>query len=250
MNSLPEAFGTSDRGLTGKLLVEVIGTIPNLESVDVNKINPVIAAIHAIGPRDALEGMLAVQMVSVHNVAMHRLQKATASASSGEDSNVNAATKLLRVFTNLMEALDRHRGKGDPRMVVEHLHVEKGAQAIVGQLIINRLEILPRGTVENLNDARVSRRGPLKNGNLRGDPNSAPRCGAKTRRGTPCRSPAMANGRCRMHGGMSTGPRTPEGLTHSKRARWKHGLYSASAETERQRTRQLIQDSLELLKQL
>jgi hypothetical protein len=60
----------------------------------------------------------------------------------------------------------------------------------------------------------------------------------------------MANGRCRMHGGMSTGPRTPEGLARSRRARWKHGLYSAAAEAERKRTRQLIRDSLELLKQL
>ena len=46
-----------------------------------------------------------------------------------------------------------------------------------------------------------------------------PRCGAKTRQGTPCRAPAVwdrerdrpRNGRCRMHGGLSTGPRTPEG---------------------------------------
>jgi hypothetical protein len=29
-----------------------------------------------------------------------------------------------------------------------------------------------------------------------------------------------------MHGGMSTGPRTPEGLERSRRARWKHGAYS------------------------
>ena len=29
----------------------------------------------------------------------------------------------------------------------------------------------------------------------------SPRCGARTRNGTPCRSPAMPNGRCRMHGG-------------------------------------------------
>ena len=33
----------------------------------------------------------------------------------------------------------------------------------------------------------------------------SPRCGAKTRRGTPCRAPAMPNGRCRMHGGSSPG---------------------------------------------
>ena len=34
---------------------------------------------------------------------------------------------------------------------------------------------------------------------------AAPRCGAKTRRETPCRAPAMANGRCRMHGGKLPG---------------------------------------------
>ncbi|WP_202948545.1 HGGxSTG domain-containing protein [Nitrolancea hollandica] len=46
-----------------------------------------------------------------------------------------------------------------------------------------------------------------------------PRCGAKTRRGTPCQAPANwpkgspqpRNGRCRMHGGLSTGPKTQEG---------------------------------------
>ncbi|MCP2083953.1 UNVERIFIED_ORG: hypothetical protein J2W74_005218 [Methylorubrum zatmanii] len=37
----------------------------------------------------------------------------------------------------------------------------------------------------------------------------------------------MANGRCRMHGGASTGPRTAEGLARSKRSTWKHGRQSA-----------------------
>jgi len=35
--------------------------------------------------------------------------------------------------------------------------------------------------------------------------NQSPRCGAKTRKQVPCKSPAMKNGRCRMHGGKSTG---------------------------------------------
>jgi hypothetical protein len=39
----------------------------------------------------------------------------------------------------------------------------------------------------------------------------------------------MANGRCRMHGGPSTGPRTPEGMERSRMASWKHGRYSAEA---------------------
>ena len=48
--------------------------------------------------------------------------------------------------------------------------------------------------------------GTLRNGNPRGNPNAAPRCGAQTRSGCACRAPAMKNGRCRMHGGASTGP--------------------------------------------
>jgi len=63
----------------------------------------------------------------------------------------------------------------------------------------------------------------------------------------PKLGPAMANGRCRMHGGASTGPRTAEGLARSRRARWKHGLYSAEAQAEQKLTRELLQQSRELL---
>ena len=48
----------------------------------------------------------------------------------------------------------------------------------------------------------------------------------------------MANGRCRMHGGPSTGPRTPEGLERSRRSSWKHGHYSAEAKQVRREARQ------------
>ena len=48
----------------------------------------------------------------------------------------------------------------------------------------------------------------------------------------------MANGRCRMHGGPSTGPRTAEGLERSRKAGWKHGHYSAEAKRVRREARQ------------
>ena len=68
--------------------------------------------------------------------------------------------------------------------------------------------------------------------------NAAPRCGARSKRtGKPCRAAAMLNGRCKVHGGKSTGPRTPGGLERSKRARWKHGYYSREAKVERSRVR-------------
>lgn len=49
-------------------------------------------------------------------------------------------------------------------------------------------------------------------------------CGATTRRGTPCRRAPSPNGRCRLHGGASTGPRTTQGKLAASHE--KHGLYS------------------------
>jgi transcriptional regulator with XRE-family HTH domain len=48
-------------------------------------------------------------------------------------------------------------------------------------------------------------------------------CGARTRKGLPCKRPAYPNGRCRNHGGLSTGARTPEGKARcmaALRRRW------------------------------
>ena len=71
--------------------------------------------------------------------------------------------------------------------------------------------------------------------------NAAPRCGARSKRtGKPCQGAAMPNGRCKLHGGKSTGPRTPEGLERSRRASWKHGHFSREAKAERSRLRAAI----------
>ena len=71
--------------------------------------------------------------------------------------------------------------------------------------------------------------------------NAAPRCGARSKRtGKPCQGAAMPNGRCKLHGGKSTGPRTPEGLERSRRANWKHGHFSREAKAERSRLRAAI----------
>ena len=53
------------------------------------------------------------------------------------------------------------------------------------------------------------------------------RCLAKTRKGTLCKSPAYKhNGRCRLHGGLSTGATTSDGLQRISDANLKHGRYT------------------------
>lgn len=68
-------------------------------------------------------------------------------------------------------------------------------------------------------------------------------CGAKSRRNNnqPCRQPAMKNGRCRMHGGKSTGPKTEQGKKKAAAANLKHGRYTNAAIMERRRMRMMMQ---------
>ncbi len=51
----------------------------------------------------------------------------------GRKENLNQANKLSRTYVTLLEALNRHRGKGiQQRVTVEHVHVHSGGQALVG----------------------------------------------------------------------------------------------------------------------
>jgi hypothetical protein len=67
--------------------------------------------------------------------------------------------------------------------------------------------------------------------------NNVKRCGAKTRRKecSPCKSPGMPNGRCRMHGGKSTG--APIGRLHG---RYRHGYYTHAEKQLRDHTSALM----------
>ena len=57
----------------------------------------------------------------------------------------------------------------------------------------------------------------------------------------------MKNGRCRMHGGSSTGPRTEDGLARLRAARTRHGGYSAESQAALRREDTFIAETLALL---
>jgi hypothetical protein len=75
---------------------------------------------------------------------------------------------------------------------------------------------------------------------------SSRRCGATTRAGHPCLSPAVGGrNRCRMHGGAA-GSGAPRG----NRNALKHGLYTRAAMDERRRMQELVQRSLQLVREI
>lgn len=55
------------------------------------------------------------------------------------------------------------------------------------------------------------------------------RCEARTRRGTLCKRPgSKQNGKCRLHGGRSTGPKTEQGLARLTASKITHGQTTAA----------------------
>lgn len=90
--------------------------------------------------------------------------------------------------------------------------------------------------------------GPLRNGTRAANRNL--RCGARTRAGCGCRAPAMANGRCRMHGSASTGPRTEEGRARLRAAHTTHGGYGAETQAVLRHSAVFVAETRALLAEL
>ncbi len=80
----------------------------------------------------------------------------------------------------------------------------------------------------------------LKNGNKPYDLAIHPLCGAKTRLGQSCRAKAMQNGRCRIHGGKSTGAKTQEGMKRICEAKTKHGRYLKEVREVKEKCKKII----------
>jgi hypothetical protein len=93
------------------------------------------AVIAEMAPQNATEAMLATQTIATNDAALLFLSRATLQNQYPEaiDANVLRATRLMRVFMEQLEAMQRLKGKVcQQKVTVEHVHVHGGGQAIVG----------------------------------------------------------------------------------------------------------------------
>ena len=95
-----------------------------------------LAGLVGICPQDELEGMMAAQLIASHHAAMecHRRAMLSEQTFEGRRESLSQANKLSRTHVLLVEALNRHRGKGQQKVTVEHVHIHSGGQAIVGSV--------------------------------------------------------------------------------------------------------------------
>jgi len=100
-----------------------------------NEINYLLSIVRGIEPRDPLETMLALQMAAVHNATMTFARRlAMVETIPQQDSAERALNKLARTFTTQIETLKRYRSTGEQKVTVQHVTVNDGGQAVIGQV--------------------------------------------------------------------------------------------------------------------
>ena len=111
------------------------GIDPDEKDILGKRLRAGLAAMQGIEPGDVLEDMAAAQLVAAHHAAMQAYGRA---ANPDQPfavwrESLNQANRLSRTYAAMLEALNRHRGKGSQQKVtVEHVTVNEGGQAVVG----------------------------------------------------------------------------------------------------------------------
>lgn len=92
----------------------------------------VAETVHA---SNSLEKMLAHQMAAIHEAGMRAMQRANVTQDAAHATKlINASTRCFDTFQRAALVLDRLRGKQEQRILVQHVNVERGAQAVIGNV--------------------------------------------------------------------------------------------------------------------
>jgi hypothetical protein len=130
-----EALGTTSTSFMDILVRQLVNAGTQGREPDQAMVNFMLSVVKGIEPKDEIEAMLAAQMAAVHMASMTFARRlAHVDTIPQQDSAERAFNKLARTFTTQMEALKRYRTGGQQKVTVEHVTVQAGGQAIVGNV--------------------------------------------------------------------------------------------------------------------
>ena len=114
---------------------EIIGGLIPFTPENQEPINYVLAFVAAQKPSSLLEAQLFVQLLATHRLCTQMLKNAADERwPENIEKYVNIAAKLSRGYTKGLESLLKYRRDGKQYFYIEHVHVEKGAQAVIGNV--------------------------------------------------------------------------------------------------------------------
>ncbi|MSP40123.1 MAG: hypothetical protein EXR70_16655 [Deltaproteobacteria bacterium] len=132
---LMEALGTTDVDFFVGVVHQLINAGTRGQKTDVDALNFMLSMVKGVQPRDQVETMLAAQMAAIHSLTMTFARRlAHVENIPQQDSAERTLNKLARTFAAQVEALKRYRSNGEQKVAVEHVTVNQGGQAIVGNI--------------------------------------------------------------------------------------------------------------------
>jgi hypothetical protein len=132
--------GSKSREFTNNLLTAVTNAawLPDLEDVEAmnRQARITMDLLEAFKPTDAVEGMIAAQAIAMHHGSMECFRRSMIPSQSWEVAARmrKDGANLARGMTDMVDALERKRGKGPQVVRVERVVVHQGGQAIVGNV--------------------------------------------------------------------------------------------------------------------
>ena len=221
-----EAFGVSDHDLTNLFYGQLQAACPDNPRLQTNDLNAALAFLFDVKPKNAIEGALAVKWwVPISSLwgFLPGQEKPIYQVKSSPPTSQGLANWWRRLQTKSRPCKDYGpiaSKKSSLNMCTSiqaarrlSATYRRRHQTITSRLREGRMQKSEDEPHAKANDVRKPC--PYLN---------AQHCGARTRGQKTCRGPAMKNGRCRMHGGKSTGPQTSAGLMRSKTTNLKHGF--------------------------
>jgi len=135
LHQLMAAVGTTDMKFFNGLIGQLVDAGSKNGQPAEEIVNFTLSAITGVEPRDQVEAMLAAQMAVIHAHTMAAAKKLmNAECPEQQDSAERALNRLARTFTKQMEALRKYRNGGEQKVTVEHVTVNSGGQAIIGNV--------------------------------------------------------------------------------------------------------------------
>jgi len=132
---LMSALGTTSPDFLDGLLKQLLNVGTEGKDVNARGLNFMLSVVTSVEPRDQIEAMLAAQMAAVHMATMTFARRlAHVDTIPQQDSAERTFNKLSRTFAAQVGALKHYRTGGEQKVTVEHVTVNEGGQAIVGNV--------------------------------------------------------------------------------------------------------------------
>jgi hypothetical protein len=132
---LEKLTATQDKEISNEIIYRAVSAMPFRKEMDYN-FNTAFQSLSDCEPRDSTEAKLCLQSTVLYAQGLRHMEKAeNSNRVDHSEFYLKNAIKLLRLHNETIEALAKYRRGGEQKVIVQHVQVNDGGKAIVGNVV-------------------------------------------------------------------------------------------------------------------